>query len=185
MNRKLKEIIKTDQYRYYRNTRKPFLWKIRQHDLYCISIYRKCNYYFKRNKLLYVYYEYKLKALDKNFGFHIPGRTKIGNGLFIGHNGPIIINTEAIIGKNCNIASGVTIGRENRGKRNGAPIIGNQVWIGTNAVIVGKIYIGDNVLIAPNSFVNFDVPNNSIVLGNPAKVIQKNNATDKYITNKI
>ena len=64
-------------------------------------------------------------------------------------------------------------------------MIGNKVWIGTNSVIVGKITIGDNVLIAPNSFVNFDVPSNSIVIGNPGKIIPSTNATDKYINNEI
>jgi serine O-acetyltransferase len=49
---------------------------------------------------------------------------------------------------------------------------------------VGKIVIGDNVLIAPNSYVNFDVPSHSIVIGNPAKIISRNNPTEGYI-NKI
>lgn len=76
-------------------------------------------------------------------------------------------------------------GQENRGKRKGTPRIGNDVWIGTNAVIVGKIEIGNNVLIAPNSYVNFDVPNNSIVIGNPGKIIPSINACESYIENKI
>ena len=55
---------------------------------------------------------------------------------------------------------------------------------GANAVIVGKINIGNNVLIAPNSYVNFDVPDNSIVIGNPGKIIHKDNATEGYINKK-
>ena len=83
--------------------------------------------------------------------------------------------------ENCNISHGVTIGQANRGKLRGCPVIGNKVWIGTGAVIVGKISIGSNVLIAPNSYVNFDVPDNSIVFGNPGRIIPKANATDSYI----
>ena len=79
----------------------------------------------------------------------------------------------------------MTIGRENRGKREGSPIVGDCVWIGTNAVVVGKITIGDDVLIAPGAFVNFDVPPHSIVVGNPAKIISRENATEKYIENKV
>lgn len=80
---------------------------------------------------------------------------------------------------------GVTIGAEFRGKRCGAPVIGNNVYIGANSVIVGKIVIGNNVLIAPNSFVNFNVENDSIVFGNPAKVISNRaNATKGYIFNE-
>lgn len=77
------------------------------------------------------------------------------------------------------------IGQENRGKRKGTPIIGNEVWIGANAVIVGNIKIGNDVLIAPLSYVNFDVPDHSIVVGNPAKIISKEFATKDYINNKI
>ncbi|MCF1716387.1 serine acetyltransferase [Flavihumibacter sp. RY-1] len=116
------------------------------------------------------------------FGFQIPLQTKIGKGFFIGHFGTIVISANATIGNNCNIAHNVTIGSA-RGKRSGAPIIGNTVWIGTGAVLVGKITIGDNVLIAPNAFVNFDVPAHSIVLGNPGKIIPRNDPTEFYINN--
>ena len=115
----------------------------------------------------------------------IPFETKIGYGLYIGHLGRLIINGDVTIGKNCNIATGVTIGQESRGKRKGCPILGNSVWIGTNAVIVGKIIIGDDVLIAPNAFVNFDVPSHSICIGNPAKIVPKSNATQEYILNMV
>ena len=92
----------------------------------------------------------------------------------------------AKIGDNCNVAAGVTIGQENRGKRKGASTIGDRVWIGTNAVVVGKVTFGDNVLIAPNSYVNFDVPSNSIVIGNPGKIIENRpDATEGYCHNLI
>lgn len=115
------------------------------------------------------------------YGFQIPVSTQIGSGFYIGHFGTIVINEKAKIGENCNIAHGVTIGQANRGKSKGCPIIGNKVWIGTGAIIVGKITVGSNVLIAPNSYVNFDVPDNSVVLGNPGKIIPKANATEGYI----
>ncbi|WP_418603869.1 serine O-acetyltransferase [Hwangdonia sp.] len=95
--------------------------------------------------------------------------------VFINHFGAIIINRKAKIGKNCNIAPSTTIGQANLGKLKGYPSIGDKVWIGTGVGTVGNIQIGNNVLIAPNSFVNIDVPDNSLVLGNPAKVIAKHN----------
>ncbi len=52
-------------------------------------------------------------------------------------------------------------------------------------MIVGKIKIGNNVLIAANSYVNFDVPDNSIVIGNPGKIIHRENATEGYICQKV
>ena len=90
-----------------------------------------------------------------------------------------------MLGKNVNIATGVSIGQENRGARKGCPVIGDEVWIGTNAVVVGNINIGNDVLIAPLAYVNFDVPDHSIVLGNPAKIIHRENATEYYIENKV
>ena len=115
------------------------------------------------------------------YGFQIPASTQIGKGFYIGHFGTIVINEKTKIGDNCNIVHGVTIGQANRGKMRGCPMIGDKVWIGTGAVIVGRVSIGSNVLIAPNSFVNFNVPDNSVVLGNPGKIISKTNATEGYI----
>jgi len=63
----------------------------------------------------------------------------------------------------------------------GNPTIGNKVWIGAGAVIVGKINIGSNVLIAPNAFVNVDVPDNSLVIGNPCKIFPKENPCEGYL----
>lgn len=67
----------------------------------------------------------------------------------------------------------------------GSPTLGNCVWIGVNATIVGNIRIGDDVLIAPNSYVNLDVPSHSVVLGNPCKIIHRDNATEGYINRKV
>ena len=118
------------------------------------------------------------------YGFQIPRKTRIGPGFFIGHFGTIVISRNAVIGKNCNIAHNVTIGSA-RGKRSGAPTLGDAVWIGAGAVIVGRITIGSDVLIAPNAFVNFDVPSNSVVIGNPARIISKIDATHEYIHNRL
>ena len=111
--------------------------------------------------------------------------TQIGAGLYIGHDYDITINPNAILGKNINIHRGVLIGQSNRGGRQGAPVIGNEVWIGINAAIVGKVTIGDDVLIAPNSYVNCDVPSHSIVFGNPCIIKHRENATEGYINGRV
>ena len=121
-----------------------------------------------------MHYSYK-------YGFQIMPNTKIGKGLYIGHRGPVVINGGAEIGENCTLGHIVTIGQTNRGERAGCPRIGDRVFIGPGAVVVGKISIGDNVLIGPNTFVNFDVPANSIVTGNPAIVRHSPNATEGYV----
>ena len=105
----------------------------------------------------------------------------IGNGLYIGHPYGITINKDARIGNYVNIHKGVTIGQENRGKRKGVPTIGSKVWIGINATIVGRVIIGDDVLIAPNTYINCDIPSHSIVFGNPAIIRHADNATEHYV----
>ena len=122
-----------------------------------------------------------LRHYTYKYGFQIGG--DIGAGFYIGHFGTIIVSVNSSIGCNCNISPGVTIGATRRGEKKGAPKIGNLVWVGTNAIIVGNITIGNNVLIAPGAYVNFDVPDNSIVLGNPAKIIPSTDATVGYINN--
>lgn len=156
---------------------------------FCRNLEIKWIKYFRKtqncNNLFKYFYYIKYLYLSHKTGIQIPIKTRIGEGFYIGHVGNIVINPNVIIGKNVNIASGVTIGQENRGKRKGTPTIGNEVWIGTNAVIVGNIKIGNDVLIAPLTFVNFDVPDHSIVIGNPGRIIFKNNATEHYINNKV
>lgn len=79
------------------------------------------------------------------------------NGFYVGHPYGITINAKAIIGNNVNIHKGVTIGQENRGKRKGTPCIGNNVWIGVNATIVGNVVIGNSAII--NSSVSMENQN--------------------------
>lgn len=121
----------------------------------------------------------------RKYGLEIPPDLTIGKGLYIGHAYNITINPRAILGNNINIHKGVTIGQENRGRRKGVPVIGSHVWIGINAVIVGNITIGDDVLIAPNAYVNTDVPAHSVVIGNPCKIVPRENATRAYINNIV
>lgn len=145
-----------------------------------LRLKRKCEQW-KSVKPIYMLYWILYRRKEIKFGIDLPAATVIGKGFKIEHTFGIVVNPEAVIGTNCNIYNGVTIGKEKRGRREGNPTIGDCVWIGANSVIVGKIHIGNDVLIAPNSFVNFDVPDHSIVIGNPASVIHKENATEEYI----
>ena len=177
-------IFKKDLYRYYGESGEPFLKRIfRPLELKYISLFRKANTCkFKPLQLLYML---KLKRLSNKTKIQIPARTTIDEGLYIGHLGRIIINPDAKLGKNINLSTGITIGMENRGTRKGAPQISDNCWIGANAVIVGNIKIGSDVLIAPLSYVNFDVPDHSIVIGNPGRIIPKDNATKDYVCNCV
>ena len=118
-------------------------------------------------------------------GLELSVNQRIGGGLYIGHAYNITINSRAIIGCNCNIHKGIVIGQTNRGARMGTPIIGDRVWIGINSAIVGNVTIGDDVLIAPNSFVNVDVPSHSVVFGNPCVIKHRDWATEGYVNNVV
>jgi serine acetyltransferase len=72
-------------------------------------------------------------------GVSIPPRTQIGPGLYIGHFGQIIVNADAVLGANCNLSQGVTIGVAGRGADRGCPRIGNRVYIGPGAKLFGPI----------------------------------------------
>jgi len=135
----------------------------------------------RRYSLAWIFYTRLVHRYSFKYGYQIPLQTDIGEGFYIGHYGTIVINEKAKIGKNCNIAHNVTIGQANRGKLKGCPTIGNYVWIGTGAVIVGNVKVGSNVLIAPNAFINIDIPDNSIVIGNPCRIISKEDPCEGYI----
>lgn len=130
-------------------------------------------------------YKFLFRLHSNRRGLEIGSQTKIGKGLYLGHAYNITINPNVIIGMNCNIHKGVVIGQTNRGKNKGTPVIGDQVWIGINAAIVGNITIGNDVLIAPNSYVNCDVPSHSVVFGNPCIIKHKESATEGYVNNIV
>jgi len=114
------------------------------------------------------------KWIEITTGICIPASVKLGHSFYIAHFGGIIFNRYAVFGNNCNISQGVTIGVSGRGSKRGVPTIGENVYIGVNAVIVGPITIGNNVLVAANSLVNTDIPDNAVVMGVPAQIINYN-----------
>ena len=147
-----------------------------------VKILRKCQ---ETKGIAQLFNRIRLKKQERMLHIQIPFQTQIGGGLHISHFGRIIVNRDVIIGKNVTLSTWVVIGEESRGVRKGCSTIGDCVLICPNAVVVGKIKIGNDVIIAPNAYVNFDVPDHSIVIGNPGKIIYKENATQGYIGNKV
>lgn len=114
-----------------------------------------------------------LRRQRYRMGINIPFSTSVGPGLLIGHAGGIVVNAASVIGRNCNLSHNVTIG-QNKGARAGCPVIGDDVYIGPGAVVVGGILIGDRVAIGANSVVVSDVPAGVTVAGAPARVVSDN-----------
>jgi len=147
--------------------------------LWAIYVYRMSNIIYKsklpniiKKPLLFLSIIFQ-KWIEIVSGISIPYSCAIGHSFYIGHFGGIILNSKTVIGNNCNISQGVTIGVSGRGNKRGVPILGNNIYIGANAVLAGKIIIGNNCLVAANSLVVDSVNDNATVLGVPAKVINQ------------
>ena len=118
------------------------------------------------------------------YGISIPYNTEIGPGLYIGHFGGIVINSETKIGKNCNINHDVTIGAAYGGKSPGVPVIGDNVYFGPGCKVVGGITIGNNVAIGANCVLTKSVPDNSVVAGIPG-VVLSDKGSSGYVVNTV
>jgi serine O-acetyltransferase len=112
-----------------------------------------------------------LRHCKYKYGISIEPETHIGSGFYIGHFGCIFVAPDVTIGDNCNISQGVTIGRTYRGLRAGVPVIGNSVYIGPGAKIIGNVKVGNNVAIGANCVVTKDISDNGVVVGAPGRVI--------------
>ena len=102
----------------------------------------------------------------------IDPHASIGGGLYIGHIGGVHINPQAVLGKNCDVAHRVTIGTSAMG-RQGAPVLGDDVYIGTGATLVGKIRVGSGAKIASNTLVMSNIPEGATVMGVPGRIIMR------------
>jgi serine O-acetyltransferase len=145
-----------------------------------MTIFRLTQYFRRRNRPLFYFFFLWLRRLKFKYGFDISYRTKIGKGLYIGHFGGVVIHGDAEIGDNCNLSQGITIGVLVRGKRVGVPKIGNRVFIGPGATILGGINIGNDVLVGTNAILTFDVPDHAVVAA-PLAMIISNKGSDDYI----
>ena len=103
-------------------------------------------------------------------GIEIPLKVRIGRGLSIYHGYGTVVSSSAIIGDNCVLRQGITIG-EKTINCNDCPTLGDRVDIGAGAVVIGRISIGNDVKIGANSVVLKSVPDGAVVAGNPAKII--------------
>lgn len=102
-------------------------------------------------------------------------RAQIGPGLLIAHCGNITLHPDVVIGSHCDLAHGVTLGTRGVGHE-GVPRLGDNVYVGTNAVLIGPIHVGRGARIGANSLVNRDVPDDCTALGVPAQIVSRRNA---------
>ncbi len=121
--------------------------------------------------ILFIPYLILYRVLVEWFlGIELPYKVKIGKGLKLYHGQSLVVNKNTVIGNNCTIRHSTTIGNKTNldGTDTKCPLIGDNVEIGANVCIIGDIIIGNNVKIGAGSVVVKNVPNNCIVVGNPA-----------------
>ncbi|MDB4924287.1 serine acetyltransferase [Mucilaginibacter sp.] len=127
--------------------------------------------------LYLLFYRY---AVEWCWCIELPRKLKVGKGLMLFHGQALVINQGVIIGENCTLRNSTTIGHKKQadGTFSPCPRIGNNVDIGANVVIIGDIEIGDNVIIGAGTVVTKSVPANSVVVGNPARILEKKDTAE-------
>ena len=120
-------------------------------------------------QLLYPLYLFLHKAVQVTAGIELPCEVRIGHNFVIDHFGGIVISGYASFGDNCRIRNGCVVGLA-RIDDPCAPTVGHNVDIGAGAKLLGRITIGDNVVIGANAVVVCDVPSDSIAVGVPARI---------------
>ena len=135
--------------------------------------HRIANFYY-RHKMFFLARWVSQRGRKKT-GIEIHPAATIGDGLFIDHGMGVVIGETAVIGNNCTIYHGVTLGGTGKetGKRH--PTVGNNVLIGAGATILGPVTIGDNVMIGADTVVLSDVEANCTVVGPQGRVVKKGN----------
>ncbi len=146
---------------------------------YCCNVERKSL----MTRVLHVIAYWRFQTLQQKCGIEMNQHTEIGAGLRLPHKYGIIIHPLSVIGNNCEIMNGVTLGNNIMKDRNAVPRLGDDVLVGTGAKVIGNVTVGNNVVIGANSVVNKSVDNNTIVAGIPAKVI-KTNTSNAHVINK-
>jgi serine O-acetyltransferase len=141
--------------------------------LHAILVHRFCHFFWK---LGLPFLPRLLSQVSRFFtGIEIHPGAKIGKGFFIDHGMGVVVGETAEIGDNCVLFHNVTLGGTGKHKGKRHPTLGNNVMVGTGAILLGPITVGDNVKIGANTFILMrDVPANVTVAGTPGRIVKMN-----------
>ncbi|GGH17238.1 serine acetyltransferase [Mucilaginibacter phyllosphaerae] len=132
-----------------------------------------------RNMLLKILFCWHLVLyrvfVEWHLGIELPRKLTAGKGLIVYHGQALVVNQGVVIGENCVLRNSVTIGHKKLadGTFSKCPRLGNHVDVGANVCIIGDVTIGDNVIIGAGAVVIKDVPDNSVAVGNPARILEQ------------
>lgn len=127
-------------------------------------------------KLLSLLYRVAFKIVQVATGIELPCEVEVGRNFVIDHSGGIVVSGYAKFGDDCRIRTGVVVGLA-RVDDPVAPVIGNNVDIGAGAKVLGRIRIGNDVVIGANAVVTCDVPDGSLAVGVPAVIKPRRRAS--------
>jgi len=159
-------------------TKKDIFYLIFEFGIWATLLYRISRFFFLLDypilKIFFRLIAFFLFKIDELLGVALSPGCQIGPGLYIGHVGVIRIHPDALVGEKLSIGQLVVIGTRGVGYE-GVPLIGDNVYIGVGAKILGEIRIGNNVVIGANAVVISDIPDNSTVVGVPGRIVKNNN----------
>ncbi len=137
-----------------------------------VHAYRKAHWFYEHNMKFIARY-LSQRARHKT-GIEIHPGAQIGRGLFIDHGMGVVIGETTVIGDNCTLYQGVTLGGtgKDHGKRH--PTLGNNVMVGSGAKVLGPFRVGDNARVAAGAVVLDEVPDNATAVGVPARIVRLN-----------
>ena len=137
-----------------------------------VRAHRLANFFYRHGWKLIARWISQRCVYQTNIEIH-PAAT-IGRRFFIDHGTGVVIGETAVVGDDCTIYQGVTLGGTGKDKGKRHPTLGNNVMVGAGAKVLGPIHIGDNVRIAAGAVVLNDIPDNCTVVGIPARVVRCN-----------
>lgn len=146
-------------------------------SLVAIRSYRIAHWFYKHG--MFTTARIISQNARRRTGIEIHPGAQIGKGLFIDHGMGVVIGETAIIGDNCLIYQGVTLGGTGKDKGKRHPTLGDNVLVGSGAKVLGPFKVGNNVKIAANAVVLNEIPDNCTAVGVPARVVKKNGARIK------
>ncbi|MGN1117404.1 MAG: serine O-acetyltransferase EpsC [Acutalibacteraceae bacterium] len=137
-----------------------------------VRMHRKAHWFYN-HKMYFIARLISQRCVRKtNIEIH-PG-AQIGRRFFIDHGTGVVIGETAVIGDDCTIYQGVTLGGTGKDKGKRHPTLGNNVMVGAGAKVLGPFKVGDNSNIAAGSVVLSEIPENSTAVGTPARVVRQN-----------
>ncbi|MBE6885374.1 MAG: serine O-acetyltransferase [Ruminococcaceae bacterium] len=138
---------------------------------HALCFYRIANWFYRHHLFFLARMISQLGRFFTGIEIH-PGAT-IGRGLFIDHGTGVVIGETTIIGDNCTIYQGVTLGGTGKDKGKRHPTLGDNVLVGSGAKILGPFKVGNNAKVAANAVVLEEIPDDATAVGVPARVVRR------------